>query len=129
MSTMKPLDNYIPLPEPIPITEQVWPEGTLPLVVVSTNTYNHVAYIRDCIEGILMQKTTFPVKVVIFDDYSTDGTREIVQEYESRYPNIIKGLYPKENTWRKPSRREALKPRKEMRKLAKYSALCEGDDY
>lgn len=121
--------NYIPLPEPIPITEQVWPEGTLPLVVVSTNTYNHVAYIRDCIEGILMQKTTFPVKVVIFDDYSTDGTREIVQEYESKFPHVIKGIYPKENTWKKPGRKEALKPRNEIRNTAKYIALCEGDDY
>lgn len=121
--------NYIPLPEPIPITEQVWPEDTLPLVVTSTNTYNHALYIKDCIEGILMQKTTFPVRVVIFDDCSTDGTREIVQEYESKFPHVIKGIYPKENTWKKPGRKEALKPRNEIRNTAKYIALCEGDDY
>src|SRR5690606_20480304 len=110
--------QYTPLMEPIPITDQQWPEGTLPLVSTSTNTYNHVGYIRDCIEGILMQKTTFPVRVVIFDDCSTDGTREIVQEFEAKYPQIIKGIYPKENTFKKPERKEALKPRNEARNVA-----------
>ncbi|HNU17793.1 MAG TPA: glycosyltransferase [Saprospiraceae bacterium] len=120
---------YIPLKEPIPITEQQWPEGTIPLVSTSTNTYNHASFIRDCIEGIIMQKTTFPVRVVIFDDCSTDGTREIVQEYEAKYPHLIIGIYPTENTYCKPNRREALRPRNEARNVAKYIALCEGDDY
>lgn len=126
---MKKEHDYIPLSIPTPVTEQVWPEGTLPIVAVNVNTYNHCQFIRDCIEGIIMQKTTFPVRVLIFDDCSTDGTREIVQEYEAKYPHLITGFYPKENTFRKPNRSEALKPRKIIRDTALYIAKCEGDDY
>jgi len=59
--------NFIPLKEPVTITEQKWPEGTVPLVHTRTMTYMHEKFIRDCIEGILMQKTTFPVQVLIHD--------------------------------------------------------------
>lgn len=77
-----------------------------------------------------MQKTTFPVRVVVFDDCSTDGTREIVKEYKEKYPSLIVAVLPGENTWNKPEeRKEAMKPRNEARNVAKYIALCEGDDY
>lgn len=121
--------KFSQLEKPTPVTEQQWSDGTLPLVVTSTNTYNHALYIRDCIEGILMQKTTFPIRIAIFDDCSTDGTRKIVMEYENKFPHIIKGIYPSENTYRKPNRGEALRPLYETRDVAKYIALCEGDDY
>jgi hypothetical protein len=50
--------KYTPLPEPILITQQEWPEDTLPLVHTRHMTFNHENFIRDCIEGVLMQKTT-----------------------------------------------------------------------
>jgi glycosyltransferase involved in cell wall biosynthesis len=123
--------NYTPLPEPVPITKQEWPEGTLPLVHTRTMTFMHENYIRDCIEGILMQKTTFPVQVLIHDDASTDKTAEIVREYELKYPKLIKAYFQKENTYSKSEKAEKRQLRKIFAswRIGKYEALCEGDDY
>jgi glycosyltransferase involved in cell wall biosynthesis len=120
--------RYKPLPEPIPITVHTWPEGTEPLVHTRTMTYNHENYIRDCIEGILMQKTTFPVQVLIHDDASTDKTKEIVKEYKLKYPRLIKAYYQKENSYTKPDKHERREEFMSWR-IGKYEALCEGDDY
>ncbi len=123
--------NYIPLSEPIPITDQVWTEGTLPLVCTSTLAYNHEPYIRECLDGILMQKTTFPVQVLVHEDCSTDRTAEILKEYQAKYPNLIKVFYEPENVY---SLKDPEEKRKRLNKfydwrIGKYIALCEGDDY
>ena len=102
---------------------------TKPLVSISCITYNHESYIRDAIEGFLMQRTTFPFKIFVLDDASTDRTAEIIREYESKYPKLFNCFHLKENTWGKPNRRELAKPFLEARNEGKYIALCEGDDY
>jgi glycosyltransferase involved in cell wall biosynthesis len=89
--------QYTPLPRPVRITEHQWPEGTVPLVTITCVTYQHVNFIRDAIEGFLMQETTFPVEILIHDDASTDGTADIVREYEAKYPHLIKPIYQMEN--------------------------------
>jgi glycosyltransferase involved in cell wall biosynthesis len=61
-----------------------------PLVSVITNTYNHKEYIAEAIESVLMQKTTFPFELIIGDDESDDGTREICKAYAEKYPHIIR---------------------------------------
>ena len=116
------------LKEPLAITEHRWPEGTIPLVTTRTLTYMHEGYIRACIEGILRQKTTFPVQVLIHDDASTDKTADIVRDYDNKYPGLITGYYQKENAYSKPDFNERLKPYKALTK-GKYTATCEGDDY
>ena len=60
-----------------------------PVVTVRIYTYQHGPYIRDCIEGVLAQRTTYPFECIIGEDFSTDGTREIVFEYARRFPHII----------------------------------------
>jgi glycosyltransferase involved in cell wall biosynthesis len=121
--------NYTPLSELIPITEQVWPEGTVPLVCTRTMTYNHENYIRECIEGILMQKTTFPVRVCIHDDASTDKTASIVREYQEKYPNLIWAYYQEENSYRSEQKFAMREEFMKWNMVGKYQALCEGDDY
>lgn len=120
--------NHVPLPEPVPVTEQVWPEGTVPLVCTRTMAYMHEDYIAECIEGLIMQRTTFPVRYIIHDDASTDRTADIIRGYAERYPQIIKVVCQQENSWGKVDRRERMALVRDLIQ-GKYLALCEGDDY
>lgn len=100
-----------------------------PLVSIWCPTYNNKEYIRDAIEGFLAQKTTFSYEIVIHDDASTDGTTEILREYEREYPNLIKVIYQKENIFHRKDRRDILNDIMKKELKGKYVALCEGDDY
>lgn len=94
------------------------------LVSVHMLTYQHVKYIRQALDSILMQKVNFKYEIVIGDDYSTDGTREILKEYKKNYPNKIKLILQKENLG-------AMKNSIIVKKNCggKYIAFLEGDDY
>ena len=61
-------------------------------LTIVTTTYNQEKYIEEAIESMLMQKTNFPFQIVVSDDCSKDRTREILVEYEKRYPEKIKVL-------------------------------------
>lgn len=87
-------------------------------------TYNHENFIRDAIEGVLMQKTNFPIELIIGEDCSTDKTRKIVMEHAELYPNIIRALLPEKNLGMSQNFLETLNACS-----GKYIALCEGDDY
>lgn len=98
------------------------------IVSVCVITYNHCDYIRQCLDGILMQKVDFPIEIIINDDCSTDGTREIIQEYERNYPELFVATYQVENQYSKGIR--GMYARFCFPKArGKYIALCEGDDY
>ena len=98
-----------------------------PLVSISCITYNHEKYIRDCLDGFMMQKTDFPFEILIHDDASTDRTADIIREYEKNFPNIIKPIYQTENQFSKGLMiGETFNfPRAQ----GDYIAICEGDDY
>ena len=51
-----------------------------PLVSISCIAYNHESYIRQCLDGFLMQKTPFSFEKLIHDDASTDNTTDIMRE-------------------------------------------------
>ncbi len=95
-----------------------------PLVSVKMITYNHAPFIAQAIEGVLQQKTNFPFELVIGEDCSTDGTREIVFEYQRKYPDIIRVITSDENVGMK---KNGYRTTKACR--GKYIAYCEGDDY
>ena len=87
-------------------------------------TYNHENFIREAIEGVLMQKTTFPIELIIGEDCSTDKTRKIVVEYFEKYPAIVKPQLPHKNRGMQNNFISIFKATQ-----GKYIAMCEGDDY
>ncbi len=104
-------------------------ENNRPLASIWCVTYNHSGYIKDAIEGFLTQKTTFPYEIVIHDDASTDGTQEILREYEKKYPDLIRVIYQEKNIHKRKDRREIMNGIKKRELRGKYVAACEGDDY
>ena len=89
------------LPAPIPVTQHIWPDEILPLLSISCLTYMHENYIRDAIEGFLMQQTTFKVEIIIHDDASSDRTADIIRVYEEKYSKLIVPIYQTENQFSK----------------------------
>jgi glycosyltransferase involved in cell wall biosynthesis len=98
-----------------------------PRVSVCCITYNHAEYIEDALHGFLHQKTEFPYEVIIHDDDSTDGTKEILQEYEKHYPEKLRVLYEEHNRFHEINDYlvDVLAPAAR----GEYIAFCEGDDY
>ena len=99
-----------------------------PLVSICCITYNHAQFIQKCLDGFLMQQTDFPIEILIHDDCSTDGTTEIIREYEAKYPDLIFPLYEEENQYQQGKAAE-IDFYNYRRARGKYIAYCEGDDY
>lgn len=94
------------------------------MVSVWMLVYNHEEYVIQAIEGVLMQQTNFKFELIIGEDCSSDGSRRIVEDYEKKYPDIIKVIY-------QPVNRGGVANGKSVCRKAKgkYWAICEGDDY
>lgn len=101
--------------------------NTNPIVSICCLCYNHEPYIRECLEGFMMQKTNFVFEVLIHDDASTDKSADIIREYEAKYPEIIKPIYQTENQYSKGIGISITYQFPRAR--GKYIAMCEGDDY
>lgn len=97
------------------------------VVSIQCTAYNHEKYIRDALEGFVMQKTNFRFEAIVHDDASTDGTAAIIREYAEKYPDIIKPIYETENQYSKHD--GSLQKIMNEACKGKYIALCEGDDY
>jgi acetyltransferase-like isoleucine patch superfamily enzyme len=95
-----------------------------PLLSVCLITYNHVNFIEQAIEGVLMQRVNFPWELIVADDFSTDGTRDILLEYQKKYPNFIKLILQDKNVGPAKNWMDLISEPK-----TKYIAYFEGDDY
>lgn len=97
------------------------------MVTIQCLVFNHEPYIRKCLEGFVMQKTNFRYEAIVHDDVSTDGSVNVIKEFEEKYPGIIKPIYETENQFSKND--GSLNRVIEEHTRGKYIALCEGDDY
>lgn len=103
-----------------------------PKVSVLVQTYNHEKYIEKCLNSILEQKTNFDFEIIIGEDYSSDGTRNICKSFAQKYPEKIRLILHH--------------PRNKIRVLStltgnfnslynffsangEFIAFCEGDDF
>lgn len=124
-------------------------------VCVRCMTFNQASYIEDAMRGFYMQETSFPVVFVVVDDASTDGEQDVLKAWVSEYLDVEEGclwhvepygkvtkgnlkwknnhffviLLLAENHYQAGKGYKKYEYIKEWIDSAKYSALCEGDDY
>lgn len=100
----------------------------LPLIVtIRCLVYNHEPFLRQCLDGFVMQKTCFRFEAIVHDDASTDGSAAIIREYAEKYPEIIKPIFETENQYSKND--GSIRRIMNAHTHGKYVATCEGDDY
>lgn len=87
-------------------------------------TYNHEKFIAQAIESVLMQKVNFDYELVIAEDCSTDRTREIVKNYQKKYPDKIRLLLRKKNLGGQMNYIQTLQACH-----GQYIAILDGDDF
>lgn len=91
---------------------------------VAIITYNHERYVARALDGVLAQRTDFPVEAVVRDDRSPDRTGEIVRGYAERHPDRVRSLPADENLGPIPNLARVI-----AACTGEYVALLEGDDY
>lgn len=120
-------------------------------VLIRCFTFNHSLYIRQCLDGFVMQKTTFPFMAIVVDDASTDNEQEVLKDFANNELDIINSTKDETDDYIKIIARHKknlnctfvifLLKYNHYRKKAKYLyfqdlyhnckyiAICEGDDY
>jgi len=131
MSEQKPsVGKVVPKPPEPRAEEEIMTAWTgeigRPLVSVVCHSFNHVSVIKDALNSFLMQETNFPFEIVVHDDASEDGTQEVIRQYQSQYPNIVRPILQTNNIYSSGERPSMYSfPAAK----GKYIAFCEGDDY
>ena len=90
-------------------------------VTVIIPAYNVEKYIMRTLESVLAQ-TLLGIEIIVINDGSIDGTKEIIDAYEKKYPGQIKGIHTN-NRGVTNARLEGVKMAK-----GKYIGFVDGDD-
>ena len=91
---------------------------------VGVITYNQEMYISETLDSILNQEHDYKYEIVIGEDCSTDKTKQIIEEYVAKYPEIIKPLYNNPNKGLINNYFNVINHCQ-----GKYIMECAGDDY
>src|SRR4030088_1685053 len=87
-------------------------------------TYNHERFIAQAITSVLAQRVNFDYEIVVGEDCSTDGTREILMDFHRRFPDRIVPLLRDQNIGAMRNVEATLAACR-----GRYLAVLEGDDY
>jgi glycosyltransferase involved in cell wall biosynthesis len=93
---------------------------------VLVTTYNHAPFIRQALESVAAQTTSFDYEIVIADDCSDDGTREIVREFAAGHAGPTQLILPDSNLGRGGN---PIFFRQLEATRGEYTAMLDGDDY
>ena len=91
---------------------------------VCIRSFNQKRFICQALDSVLEQKTMFPFEIIVSDDCSTDGTREILLEYQQHYPERIRLILGESNVGGPCNLRRVIEA-----STAKYITCLDGDDY
>ena len=97
------------------------------MVSILCPVFNHGKYLKQCLDGFVMQKTNFKFEVIVHDDASTDDSISIIKEYEIKYPDIIKPVYQELNQYSRGG--QIIAKHMIPKTRGKYLAWCDGDDF
>lgn len=96
-----------------------------PVVSVLVLTYNHEEYLPDAIDSVLLQRMgAGEVEILIGEDCSTDGTRDVALGYQRRYPSVVRVISADRNVGMHANHRRLIEASR-----GEYLAYCEGDDF
>jgi glycosyltransferase involved in cell wall biosynthesis len=93
-------------------------------VSVLVVTYNHARFVRQAVDSALAQQLSQPFEILISEDCSTDGTRQIVEEYAESHPHLVRLLLSERNL-----HSNEVVARGFRAAQGRYVALLDGDDY
>ncbi|MBR3565428.1 MAG: glycosyltransferase [Paludibacteraceae bacterium] len=94
------------------------------ILTVCVFCYNQKEFIKQCLDSIVGQQTNFDFSILVGDDCSTDGTKEICIEFQQKYPDKISLVLNEKNVGLMHNYVNILN-----HVSTKYVALCAGDDY
>lgn len=94
------------------------------ILSVCVRTHNQEQFIREALDSVLRQHTTFPFEVIVSDDASTDGTIEILKEYQDAYPDKVRLLISEINIGGPENLKRIIEA-----SSAKYITCLDGDDF
>lgn len=93
-------------------------------VSVLLTTYNHEEWIAQAIDSTLMQRTNFDYDILLMEDCSTDRTRDIVTDFQRRYPDKLRLILSEKNKCDNTNWVAAWQTSR-----SQYVAFLDGDDY
>lgn len=95
----------------------------MPKVSVIVPVYNTEQYLRKCLDSIVNQ-TLQDIEIICVDDCSPDNSRDILREYEARYPNLLRCIYLEKNVRQGGARNRGMKAA-----AGDYILFVDSDDY